>query len=121
VSTYSYDDWAAQALTPDPGDSADPDLCRQDYLMSCSDRMLRPEPRSKQRGAVKKVGGRPMGTGSNLRYIEVALAPPTGGLTAVPPKVVGASLSALRDAGLTTTEAAVSAFLDLTTPPKETA
>lgn len=23
MSTYSYDDWAAQALTPDPGGSAD--------------------------------------------------------------------------------------------------
>jgi hypothetical protein len=117
MTTYSYDDWAAEALTPDPGGSADPDLCRQDYLMECSDRGLRWEPRSKQRGAVEKVGGRPIGTGSNLRYIGVVLAPPRPSWMSrgqMPPKVVGESIAALRDAGLITPEQAIVAALDLT-------
>ena len=82
--------------------------------MAASDRGLRWEPRSKQRGAVKKVGGRPMGTGSNLRYIGVVLAPPVGSKDRVPPKVIGASISALRDAGMITPEQAIVAALDLT-------
>jgi hypothetical protein len=88
--------------------------------MECSDRGLRWEPRSKQRGAVKKVGGRPIGTGSNLRYIGVVLAPPTGSMGRVPPAVIGASLSALRDAGLITPEQAIVAALDLTTTEEST-
>lgn len=117
MSTYSYDDWAAEALTPDPGGSADPNLCRQDYLMAASDRGLRWEPRSKQRGAVKKVGGRPVGVGAHLRYIGVVLAPPRPSWIScgtMPPKVVGESIAALRDAGLITPEQAIVAALDLT-------
>jgi hypothetical protein len=107
----SYSDWAAMELRPDPIGQADPDLCRQSYLMWCSDRILMPEPLSKQRGAILAFGGRWVGTGENLVYLGVVLAPVPG--TRVPPAVTGAALVALRDAGVITGEQALKAAMDL--------
>ena len=109
--TGRYADWAMAELRPDPTGQADPDLCRQSYLMWCSDRFAKPEPRSKQRAAVKARGGRPVGTGKDLVYQGVTLAPMDG--SAVPPDVLAAALVALRDAGLISAEQALDAAMRL--------
>jgi hypothetical protein len=106
-----YADWAMAELRPDPMGQADPDLCRVSYLAWCSDRFAKPEPRSKQRAAVKAAGGRPVGIGKHLVYRGVTLAPPEG--TSVPPDVLAASLIALRDAGLITPQQALDAAMRL--------
>lgn len=112
---YPYAEWAAIALIPDPMGVADPELCRQSYIMAASDRGLHWRPRSEQRAAVKAVGGAWVGRGEHLRYTGVVLVSEIPGSTApLPPKVIGASLSALRDAGLITNEQAIMAALDLT-------
>jgi len=108
---YTYADWAMFALRPDPLGQACPDLCRQDYLMACSDRIAKPELRSKQRAAVKAAGGRPFGKGDALVYLGVTLAPLPG--TAVSPKVLGAALSALRTADVISMEQAMAAAVEL--------
>ena len=95
----AYADWAAGALWPEPGWVTDPDECRIDYLGWCSDRILKPEPRSKQRAAIKAAGGTVKGTGENLRYLDVRLVPE--GVEASPDLVVRA-LHGLHSAGLLT-------------------
>lgn len=110
-----YADWAAQRLVP--GDECDPDEARRDYLMWCSDRRLRPALRSKQRGAVRGVGGVPKGIGEKLRYLGVTLAPlpPDSGyraggrwqVEAGGPEAVLRALRAVQAAGLVTDRAAL--------------
>jgi hypothetical protein len=98
-----YKDWALGALVP--GGSCDPDLVRQDYLMWCSDRIAKPEARSKQRAAIVAAGGKPVGTGKNLVYQGVTLAPPEG--TRIGPDEARAVLVSLYAAGLITAEEAL--------------
>jgi hypothetical protein len=99
---YPYSEWAATSLTPTPGGTADPDLCRQDYLMECSDRGMRWEERSKQRAAVKAVGATVKGFESKgtLVYHDVTLVPLAG--TRVSPEEAQKVLASLYAAGLVT-------------------
>jgi hypothetical protein len=108
-----YADWAVGHLLYSPGGQADPDLCRQSYLMWASDQIKKPEPRSKQRGVVKAIGGKPKGVGKNLVYLDVVLVPLVSPGPRVPPPVVAAGIVALRDAGVITGEQALKAAMDL--------
>ena len=73
----SYGRWAAERLALVEGRELHPDVARAHYLAWHVDRGLtRRATRGKQRAAIKAVGGRCEGTGSELRYLDVALAGP---------------------------------------------
>lgn len=72
----TYADYTAARVVADPDAAADPDEIRADYVAWCSDRFAKPEPRSKQRAAMRDAGGTPKGTGDALRYLGLRLVGP---------------------------------------------
>lgn len=107
--TATYSEWAAHRLVANPHTSISYWDARTDYLIWCSDRRTKPEPRTKQRATLKNAGATIKGTGPDLRYHGIALAGPphdsgyrAGGHPTHPNHTVLAALRALQHAELTT-------------------
>jgi hypothetical protein len=101
--------WAGQRLDLVPDAVLHPDDARVDYVGWCSDRMARPEPRSRQRAAVRAFGARCRGVGADLRYHGIELRPLVDsryragvGYLPSPPGEVLAGLRVLQAAGMVT-------------------
>lgn len=110
-----YAQWAAERVEVEEGSSITYWQARADYVCWTSDRRLRPEPLSKQRGTLRAAGARVKGRGDDLLYVGVRLrealpdARYRAGVGYMPsgPETVLSALTALKAGGLVTDRAAL--------------